>query len=70
MPYWLLNKTTFLHFKNLFFIFSSLRKRFIQLEKKDCLFVEIHNFQAFLDQVRKQTHITFVGVPGSGKTGH
>lgn len=32
------------------------------------MFVETHNFQAMLAQVRSQSYVTFVGVPGSGKT--
>lgn len=32
------------------------------------MFVEIHNFQAMLAKVRSQPYVTFVGVPGSGKT--
>lgn len=34
----------------------------------DCLCVETQNFPSMLDQVRKQTYVTFFGVPGSGKT--
>lgn len=37
-------------------------------KKDDSLFVETHNFPEMLEQVRKQTYVTFVGVPGSGKT--
>lgn len=32
------------------------------------MFVETHNFPSLLEQVRKQTYVTFIGVPGSGKT--
>lgn len=57
-----------MHLKN-FFSFSVLYERDVSRWKKDdSLFVETHNFPAILDQVRKQTHVTFVGVPGSGKT--
>lgn len=31
-------------------------------------FVETHSFWAMLDTIRKQSYVTFVGVPGSGKT--
>lgn len=34
----------------------------------DDVFLESHNFQAILEQVKLQSYITFVGVPGSGKT--
>lgn len=34
----------------------------------DTFFVETHSFQAMLDTIRKQSYVTFVGVPGSGKT--
>lgn len=37
-------------------------------KKEDFLFVESHNFQSMLDQVKEQPYVTFVGVPGSGKT--
>lgn len=37
-------------------------------KKDDCMFVETHNFPSLLEQVRKQTYVTFIGVPGSGKT--
>lgn len=57
-----------LHLKK-FFSFSVLYERDVSRWKKDDnLFVETHNFPDILDQVRKQTHVTFVGVPGSGKT--
>lgn len=32
------------------------------------MFLETHNFPVMLDHVRKQPFVTFVGVPGSGKT--
>lgn len=31
-------------------------------------FVETHSFWAMLDTIKKQSYVTFVGVPGSGKT--
>lgn len=34
----------------------------------DSAYLETHNFPAMLDQVRNQPYVTFVGVPGSGKT--
>lgn len=36
--------------------------------EEDNIFLETHNFPAMLNQVRKQPYVTFVGVPGSGKT--
>lgn len=37
-------------------------------KEDDDIFFETHNFPEILDQVRKQSYVTFVGVPGSGKT--
>uniref|UniRef100_K1PPT3 Ankyrin-1 n=1 Tax=Magallana gigas TaxID=29159 RepID=K1PPT3_MAGGI len=37
-------------------------------KEDDSFFVETHNFQAMLDKVRQQPFVSFVGVPGSGKT--
>lgn len=37
-------------------------------KEDDVVFVESHSFRAILDQVREQPYVTFVGVPGSGKT--
>uniref|UniRef100_K1Q9Z1 Putative 2'-deoxynucleoside 5'-phosphate N-hydrolase 1 n=1 Tax=Magallana gigas TaxID=29159 RepID=K1Q9Z1_MAGGI len=37
-------------------------------EEDDNDFVETHNFEAMLKQVNQQSHMIFVGVPGSGKT--
>lgn len=34
----------------------------------DKVFIEIHSFPAMLEQVRNHSFVTFVGVPGSGKT--
>ncbi|XP_062585045.1 uncharacterized protein LOC134246700, partial [Saccostrea cucullata] len=39
-----------------------------QWEEDDKVFHECHNFPAMLEKVKNQTHVTFVGVPGSGKT--
>lgn len=36
--------------------------------KEDNDFLETHNFPAMLEQVRNQPYVTFVKVPGSGKT--
>lgn len=36
--------------------------------EEDNIFLETHNFPAMLNQVRNQQYVTFVGVPGSGKT--
>lgn len=32
------------------------------------VFLETHNFPIMLEQVKKQSFVTIVGVPGSGKT--
>ncbi|XP_062599458.1 uncharacterized protein LOC134260970 [Saccostrea cucullata] len=40
----------------------------LQWEDDDKIFHECHNFSTMLDKVKNQTHVTFVGVPGSGKT--
>lgn len=37
-------------------------------EEDDNDFVETHNFKAMLKKVKQQSHVIFVGVPGSGKT--
>lgn len=37
-------------------------------KEEDLVFLETHNFSVMLKQVRKQPYVTFVGVPGSGKT--
>ncbi|XP_062586283.1 uncharacterized protein LOC134247893 [Saccostrea cucullata] len=39
-----------------------------QWEKDDRVFYESHNFRSMLEKVKNQTHVTFVGVPGAGKT--
>nr|XP_034320591.1 uncharacterized protein LOC105346777 isoform X2 [Crassostrea gigas] len=43
-------------------------KDVLKWKEDDSYFVETHNFQAMLDKVRQQPFVTFVGVPGSGKT--
>lgn len=37
-------------------------------KEDDVVFVESHNFQSMLDRVKEQPYVTFVGVPGSGKS--
>lgn len=37
-------------------------------KEDETIFLETHNFPAMLEQVRKQSFVTIVGVPGSGKT--
>nr|XP_034320280.1 uncharacterized protein LOC105342216 isoform X1 [Crassostrea gigas]XP_034320282.1 uncharacterized protein LOC105342216 isoform X1 [Crassostrea gigas]XP_034320283.1 uncharacterized protein LOC105342216 isoform X1 [Crassostrea gigas] len=44
------------------------KKDVLKWKEDDSFFVETHNFQAMLDKVRQQPFVTFVGVPGSGKT--
>ncbi|XP_062571194.1 ankyrin repeat domain-containing protein 17-like [Saccostrea cucullata] len=44
-------------------------KEFIQRwREEDVVYFETHNFQEMLDKVREQHYMTFVGVPGSGKS--
>lgn len=38
------------------------------MEGRRQVFIEMHNFPAMLEQVKKRSFITFVGVPGSGKS--
>lgn len=53
---------------NLIF-FSEVYKRKISIWKTaDKTFLETHNFPAILEKVNKNTFVTFVGVPGSGKS--
>lgn len=40
----------------------------IDWKKDDKVYLETHNFPAMLEKVRDQPFVTFVGVPGSGKT--
>ncbi|XP_062618219.1 uncharacterized protein LOC134279820 [Saccostrea cucullata] len=45
------------------------QKKYIRCWKEeDSVFNETHNFPAMLDKVRTQSYMTFVGVPGSGKS--
>lgn len=43
-------------------------KDILEWKEEDRMFLETHNFQVMLDQVRCKPYVTFVGVPGSGKT--
>ncbi|XP_062621183.1 uncharacterized protein LOC134282808 [Saccostrea cucullata] len=43
-------------------------KEFKRWKEEDEVYSESHGFPAMLDQVRKQPYMTFVGVPGSGKS--
>lgn len=53
---------------NLIF-FSEVYKKKISIWKTaDKTFLETHNFPAILEKVNKNTFVTFVGVPGSGKS--
>lgn len=53
----------------LFFHIPEIHKRIIRDWKKDdAFFYETHNFSAMLLKVKQQPFVTFVGVPGSGKT--
>lgn len=53
----------------LFFHIPDIHKRIIRDWKKDdAFFYETHNFSAMLLKVKQQPFVTFVGVPGSGKT--
>lgn len=53
-----------------------MKVSFTDLYEKDILkwkdddknFLEIHSFQTMLEKVKQQSYVTFVGVPGSGKT--
>ncbi|XP_062569488.1 uncharacterized protein LOC134231543 [Saccostrea cucullata] len=40
----------------------------LQWKEDDKVYYESYNFQEMLEKVKNQTHVTFVGVPGSGKT--
>lgn len=40
----------------------------VKWKEDDVFFVETHNFPAMLDKVKKQSYVTFVGIPGSGKS--
>ncbi|XP_062605134.1 uncharacterized protein LOC134266939 isoform X2 [Saccostrea cucullata] len=43
-------------------------KEILMWIEEDAFSYETHNFHAMLDEVRKQPFMTFVGVPGSGKS--
>lgn len=43
-------------------------KAILEWKEEDRMFLETHNFQVMLDQIRCKPYVTFVGVPGSGKT--
>ncbi|XP_062584082.1 uncharacterized protein LOC134245848 [Saccostrea cucullata] len=43
-------------------------KESMQWKEEDCLYSETHNFDAMLQKVRNKPYMTFVGVPGSGKS--
>ncbi|XP_062600187.1 ankyrin repeat and KH domain-containing protein mask-like isoform X3 [Saccostrea cucullata] len=43
-------------------------KDVIRWKEEDAVYSESHGFPAMLDQVRSQPYMTFVGVPGSGKS--
>lgn len=52
-----------------FFSFSELYEHeVVKWKEDDVFFVETHNFSAMLDKVKKQSYVTFVGIPGSGKS--
>lgn len=55
--------------KKYFFLFSEDNEIEISRWKNDDdVFVETHNFSLMLQKVEKNKYVTFVGVPGSGKT--
>lgn len=55
--------------KTYFCFLSALYERdILKWKEEDNVFLETHNFPAMLEQVRKHPYVTFVGVPGSGKT--
>lgn len=57
------------YFKEVINFFSEILEYEISKWKEDeSVFLETHNFPAMLEQVRKQSFVTIVGVPGSGKT--
>ncbi|XP_062613364.1 uncharacterized protein LOC134275141, partial [Saccostrea cucullata] len=43
-------------------------KQLLQWREEDEVYSETHTFQEMLNKVRKQPYMTFVGVPGSGKS--
>lgn len=44
------------------------KRMLTEWEENDALYVELHNFPAILKSVKKQSFVTFVGSPGSGKS--
>ncbi|XP_062605130.1 uncharacterized protein LOC134266935 [Saccostrea cucullata] len=50
------------------FVADVFEKDLIRWKEEDGVFSESHSFSAMLDKVRKQRYMTFVGVPGSGKS--
>lgn len=54
--------------KSLFPFSAMYEKDTTKWRDDDKVFIEIHNFPAMLEQVRNHSFVTFVGVPGSGKT--
>ncbi|XP_061186509.1 uncharacterized protein LOC133194590 [Saccostrea echinata] len=47
---------------------DNYEKEFIRWKEEDGVYSESHSFLAMLDKVRQQSYMTFVGVPGSGKS--
>lgn len=43
-------------------------KDILKWKDDDNIFLEIHSFQKMIEKVKQQPYVTFVGVPGSGKT--
>lgn len=50
------------------FFLEIMKYEISKWREDDKVYVETHNFQAMLEKVRTQPFVTFVGVPGSGKT--
>lgn len=51
------------------FTFTALyEKEILKWKDDDNIFLEIHSFQKMIEKVKQQPYVTFVGVPGSGKT--
>lgn len=50
------------------FILEQYEEAISEWKENDNYFFEPHNFQSMFEQVINQTFVTFVGVPGSGKT--
>lgn len=47
---------------------ESYERSIIDWKENDKVYLETHNFPAMLEKVVNQPFVTFVGVPGSGKT--